>query len=148
MKNRVWRDVVGYEGLYKVSNDGQVMSCARVVQHPNNRFAKTQTYPDRIMKQKKTSHGYMEVKLSKNGHRKDWMVHRLVAFAFIDQVDGKPYIDHLDGNKSNNTVENLEWVSMAENNQRAYDTGLKARIHAGQFLKGVPLALQPNLRRE
>ena len=143
-----WRDVVGYEGLYKVSNDGQVMSCARVVQHPNNPFAKTQTYPDRIMKLKKNKYGYMEVKLSKNGHRKDWMVHRLVAFAFIDQVDGKPYIDHIDGNKSNNTVKNLEWVSIAENNQRAYDTGLKARIHAGQFLKGVPLALQPNLRRQ
>lgn len=149
MKNKIqWKDVVGYEGLYKVSNDGQVMSCARVVQHPNNQFAKTQTYPDRIMKLKKNKHGYMEVKLSKNGHRRDWMVHRLVAFAFIDQVEGKPYIDHIDGNKANNTVKNLEWVSMAENNQRAYDTGLKARVHAGQFLKGVPLALQPNLRRE
>ena len=126
---------------------GEVMSCARVVQHPNNRFAKTQTYPDRVMKLKKNKHGYMEVKLSKDANRRDWMVHRLVAMAFLDQEDGKNYVDHLDGNKANNQVSNLEWVTMAENNQRAYDTGLKARIHAGQFLKGVPLALQPNLRR-
>ena len=65
-----------------------------------------------------------------------FQVHRLVAEAFIPNPDKKPVIDHLDGNKKNNCVSNLEWVTIAENNQRAYETGLKRRYHAGQFIKG------------
>ena len=64
------------------------------------------------------------------------MIHRLVGEAFVNNPKNKPYIDHLDGNKLNNRADNLEYVTMAENNQRAYDTGLKKRIHAGQWRKG------------
>lgn len=143
---RIWKDIPGYEGLYKVSNDGQILSCARIVLHPNNRFAKKQSYPDKIMKPRVNKWGYLTIKLCKNDIRKDWLVHRLVAMAFIEPVEGKPFIDHLDGNKQNNNVSNLEWVTIAENNQRAYDKGLKSRIHGGQFLKGVPQKLQYIMR--
>ena len=144
----IWKDIVGYEGLYKVSNKGRIMSCARVVKHPNNEFAKTQTYPERIMKLKTTKVGYKSIKLSKESIRRDYLVHCLVAQAFLPKIEGKDYVDHLDGIKSNNNVKNLEWVSIAENNQRAYDTGLKRRVHAGQFVKGFNRATQYNNRRK
>ena len=143
----IWRYIPGFEGQYKVSNTGLVMSCSRIVHHPNNRFAKTQTYPEIIMKLKTTKFGYKTVKLSKNSVRKDYSVHRLVAQAFLKKVEGKDYIDHKDGNKANNRASNLEWVSIAENNQRAYNLGLKRRVHAGQFLKGVKRELQGIIRR-
>lgn len=142
----IWKDVVGYEGLYQVSNLGRVKSCKRIVAHPNNKNTPYQLYPERIMKQKQNRYGYMCIKLSKDSVRKDVMVHRLVAQAFIENTENKPFIDHLDGNKANNCVNNLEWVTMAENNQRAYDTGLKRKRHAGQFVKGITGSLQYKIR--
>jgi hypothetical protein len=133
----IWRDIPGYEGLYQASNKGAIKRVARTIYYPTHRFTKQRRVGDMIMKQKKTPHGYMYMKLYKDGKAKDVFVHRLIAWTFLPPVEGKNYIDHLDGNKTNNCVDNLEWVTIAENNQRAYDKGLKRRIHAGQFLKGM-----------
>lgn len=137
MVNEIWKDIKGFEGLYQVSNLGRIKSCQRVVYHPNHRFTKYSTMPERIMKPKLTKFGYYYIYLSKDDKKTGVLVHRLVALAFLPEVEGKNFIDHLDGVKTNNCVDNLEWVTIAENNQRAYDKGLKRRIHAGQFLKGM-----------
>lgn len=141
-----WRPVKGYEGRYEVSSFGRVKRLARVI-HRKTCF--DYRVPEIIMTLKIRKSGYVEVKLSKGTResRKDFMVHRLVAEAFLPKRKGRDYVDHLDGDKQNNHVSNLEWVTMRENNVRAYQTGLKPRIHAGQFLKGVPGRLQNVIRR-
>jgi len=94
----IWKDVIGYEGLYKVSNTGKVFSTRY------NRLIGRIDYK-----------GYYKVHLCKFGDRKKVFVHRLVAYAFIPKVEGKNCIDHIDGNPSNNCVENLRWCTHKEN---------------------------------
>lgn len=116
-----WRDVVGFEGLYQVSNLGQVLSLPRVV--GSGKYArKTKS---RIRKQSIET-GYAMVELYRSdGTKKMCLVHRLVAEAFIPNPDGKPTVNHIDGNKLNNHVQNLEWATQGENNEHALRTGLK-----------------------
>lgn len=104
----IWKDVIGYEGLYKVSNLGNVMNLKR----------------NKILKLRKRM-GYNSVILYKNNEPKSQRVHRLVGFAFIPNPFNKPQINHKNGIKDDNRVENLEWVTLSENRQHAYDTGLQ-----------------------
>lgn len=131
----IWKPIKGYEDTYEVSNYGRVKSLSRLAA-PNKATGVRQQLPERIMKLTLTQYGYMKVKLFDGSSQKCFQVHRLVALAFVDNPFNKPYIDHLDGNKINNYYKNLEWVTCAENNQRAYDLGLKRRYHGGQFRKG------------
>ena len=105
-----WRDVVGYEGLYQVSNFGRVKS----FQHK---------YP-RIMRADQQSKGYMQVHLHKNGSSKNFGVHTLVAKAFCPNPENKLEVDHRNGDKTNNCVWNLGWATRKENTDRAYSLGL------------------------
>jgi len=77
-----------------------------------------------ILKPDKTFRGYLLVRLSKNGIKKAFSIHRLVSMAFIKNFDGKNVVHHIDGVKTNNIVDNLEWVTTAENTIRAYKSGL------------------------
>ena len=97
-----WRDVEGFEGLYMVSNFGRVVSFQGC-------------YP-RIMKLGITHKGYQNVGLQKNKRRKTFVVHRLVAKAFIPNPDNLPQINHRDECKTNNRVDNLEWCTAKYNN--------------------------------
>lgn len=102
-----WRDIVGYEGIYQVSNIGRVKSLERVRCHGKK-------YKEKI----KCGHlinGYVVVMLFKNGKHKHCKVHRLVAEAFIPNPKNKPCIDHIDTNRANNKVGNLRWVTYREN---------------------------------
>ena len=110
LNSEEWRDVRGYEGLYQVSNFGRVKSF----------YHNT----PKIIYQSLHSMGYWRVCLVKNGKRKDVSVHRLVAQAFLPNPDNKPQVDHLNGDKRDNRVENLEWVTRKENIQRAIQMGL------------------------
>ena len=112
-EEEVWKDIPSYEGYYMVSNKGRVKSL------PRNGTIRT----ERIMKQKNLN-GYMTVHLRKSGYSKHRKVHRMVAKAFIEKVPGKEIINHKDGVKDNNNVENLEWCTHSENTHHAYDTGL------------------------
>lgn len=94
-----WRDIVGYEGLYKVSNFGNVYS----------------NYVHRNLKPGKTQDGYMYVVLNKNKQKKNYLVHRLVGDAFIDNPSNLPIINHKDENPQNNHVDNLEWCDYVYN---------------------------------
>ena len=98
-----WRDIKGYEGLYQVSNLGRVKSLG------NNKTRK-----EKILKPE-TINGYLRVCLFKERKGKHILVHRLVADAFIPNMDNKPYIDHIDGNPNNNIINNLRWCTHNEN---------------------------------
>lgn len=124
-----WKDVSGYEGLYQVSSLGRVRSLDRVI---IDNCCKRKLKGKLL---KSTQHNgkqpYKYVSLSKDGIIKKIFIHRLVAEAFIDNPEGKLQVNHIDGNPSNNLVNNLEWVTNAENTQHAYDTKLnkKKQLH-------------------
>lgn len=110
-----WRDVIGYEGLFKISNLGRVKSFR----------VKEEGKPIKTLIHKS---GYevfcTRVGGRKNGKSKVLRVHVLVAKAFIDNPENKPYVNHKDGVKNNNLPDNLEWVTNQENIKHAYDMGL------------------------
>jgi hypothetical protein len=113
----IWKDIIGYEGLYKVSNLGNIMSLEKhIINHSDKRI---QIRPPRLLKQHKNQFGYMKVWLYKNSKRKEYAVHRLVASAFIDNPDNKPCVNHIDNNRENNNANNLEWCTYKENSQWA-----------------------------
>ena len=103
----IWKDIKGYEGLYQVSSLGRVKRRNKLLR------LNTNTY------------GYKHVTLSKGNVKKTAVVHRLVASAFIENPLGLPQINHKDGNKSNNAVSNLEWVTPKENNRHAITSNLR-----------------------
>ena len=107
-----WRDIPGYESFYQVSNLGNVRSI---------RFNKI-----RNMKSW-DSNGYRAVELYLNNNGYTVGIHRLVALAFIPNPENKPEVNHKDRNRSNNNVENLEWVTQSENIAHAYRNGVKPR---------------------
>ena len=99
-----WRDIVGFEGKYQVSNKGRVKSL-------NYRH----TGREQILKPKKDKGGYLQVHLNKDGKDKLYLVHRLVAMTFIPNPDGLSEVNHKDENKENNAVDNLEFCSRSYN---------------------------------
>lgn len=106
-----WKPVRGYGGLYEVSDTGLIFS------HKTNRLLKCSL----------TTHGYKRVALN-TGHKSTFKhIHRIVAEAFIPNPDNLPQVNHVDGDKTNNHVSNLEWCNNSQNQQHAYDTGLKFR---------------------
>ena len=112
--NEIWKPVVGYEGLYEVSNFGNVRSLAREVCYRKNGKTIIRHVESRVLKPG-NRHGYKGVGLCKNGKQKCKQVHRLVAEAFIDNPNSKQEVNHIDENTSNNHVNNLEWVTHIEN---------------------------------
>ena len=129
MENEIWKDIEGYEGLYQVSNLGEVKSLARPYK---NQYGECGLMKEKLLtkkivcfdKTKKQTEGYFAVCLSKN-NTSDWKrVHIIVAKNFIPNPENKPQVNHIDGNKFNNNVNNLEWVTHQENCQHAWDTGL------------------------
>lgn len=97
----IWKDIEGYKGLYQVSNYGQVKSL---------KFGK-----EKILKQCKLKDGYLYVRLCQNGKGKTYKVHRLVVKCFLEAIEGKDIVNHKNEIKTDNRVENLEWVSSKEN---------------------------------
>ena len=97
-----WKDIIGYEGLYKISDNGDVLS-----------LNYNHTGKEKLMKGKIDRYGYKVVVLRKNGKRKHIPVHRLVAIAFLGNVENMT-VNHIDGDKKNNNKKNLEWCTNAE----------------------------------
>lgn len=128
-----WRDVVGYEGKYQVSNFGRIKSLPYKIEYINKYGNKTTTtnrpqllHPTRVGRGWENGDGYLSVPLS--GNRR--LVHRLVAEAFIPNPKKKPQVNHIDGDKHNNHISNLEWCSREENMQHAM---YKLRHFGGTF---------------
>lgn len=112
----IWKDIEGYEGLYQVSNVGSIYS----VRYKRFRKSKTDKY------------GYSVVGLNKDGNIRWFFVHRLVASAFIQNPRNLPVVNHLDGNKQNNCMDNLEWCDHSANVKHAYKSGLIPSNTKGQ----------------
>lgn len=113
----VFKDILGYEGLYQVSNLGRVKSLPKGNGNGNR---------ERFLKQEaitRKSQTYLRVTMSKHGKTTRAFVHRLVAIAFMQNPDNKPFINHIDNNSENNCLENLEWCTQKENMQHSVKQG-------------------------
>jgi hypothetical protein len=115
----IWKDVIGYEGLYQVSNLGRVKSLARYKIGKGNALYKVY---ERILKYKPRSYAYKVVDLYKDSKSKSCRVHRLVAMAFIPNPNNYPIVSHLDNDPTNNKVENLEWATQSLNIQHCINS--------------------------
>lgn len=121
MAQERWRDVVGFEGLYVVSNLGNIMSLPRRV-----KFGNTERVSEgRLLSQCNDRDGYKIVVLTDGSRRKTGKVHRIVATAFIPNPAGLETVDHINANKSDNSVENLRWCSSIANTKMAWKMGLR-----------------------
>ena len=111
------KDIIGFENKYKITNDGRVWS----------------EYKKDFLKYALTKKSYKIVSLSINhSTQKTITIHKLVAIHFIPNIENKPQVNHIDGNKQNNNVNNLEWVTNKENNKHAIDNGLYNPKKCGQ----------------
>ena len=130
----IWKDIKGYEGMYQVSNLGNIKSLERYKRN----HSKLQKIEEKLLKLHiNKTNGYVYVVLTKDTIEKNIRVHKLVAQAFIENSNNKPQINHIDGNKQNNRVDNLEWCTQSENELHAYRTGLanndKRKIKIRQY---------------
>lgn len=138
-----WKDISGYEGLYRINQLGDVLNCK------TNKIMAVST---------NNSGGYKRIKLTGNGKRLAFSIHRLIAQAFIPNPDGKPCIDHINTVRTDNRIENLRWVTYSENLMNPLTRGnlkrdfppehrakiskaLKGKPHSETHNKNVSLAL-------
>jgi hypothetical protein len=109
-------NIVGYENLYMIDENGSIKSLSRIrTDKHGNKFR----IKEKILKPQ-IRNNYLFVRLSKDNIKKTFSVHRLVATHFIPNPQNKPYVNHIDGNRHNNKVSNLEWVTSNENMQHSY----------------------------
>lgn len=123
----IWKDIPNYENLYQISNLGNVKSYSN----------------SKVLKTSPNSCGYYKVQLYKNKKSKMFYVHRLVAIAFIPNLENKSQINHIDGNKSNNVVSNLEWCTASENQLHA----IKHNLRKSSPMLGRKGALSPRSKK-
>ena len=125
-KVEIWKDIKDYEGLYQVSNLGNVRSLDKII-YQKNKSGKNQKhiYRGKELKKQKQLNGYEVVNLYKDAKMTKKLVHRLVAIAFIENKLNRHFINHKDNDKTNNNVENLEWCTQSENVVYAYTHGVK-----------------------
>lgn len=125
----IWKDVKGYEGLYRISNHGRIWT---------NKYKK-------YLKQFISQGGYLHVSLSKRGRVRKYDIHRLVALNFIPLIDGKNVVNHIDENKTNNHVSNLEWCTQKENinHGTGIQRGLETKKTSTKFKRSFELRSTP-----
>lgn len=121
----VWKDIDGYEDKYQISSFGRVRSKAKMVRvgikNVNKVFKE-----EKELKPMKLTKGYLGIRLyDKNLIGKNFKIHRLVANAFILNPNNLPQVNHVDGNKENNKVNNLEWCNCKDNMEHSYEIGLR-----------------------
>lgn len=119
----VWKDIKGYEGRYQISTLGRVKS---LVSHFGTE--------ERIMKGQPVWTGYLRVCLTKDGKSKMHTIHRLVAETFIPNPQNKPIVNHIDGNITNNSIDNLEWVTYAENSNKSKNVTTSERYNSKRVI--------------
>ena len=116
----IWKDIPGYEGYYQASNKGKIKSLLFQNNVCNKKYPR-----EKILKAKKSKDNCLRVELWKEGQHKTWLVYRLIAMTFLGiPKDKKLTINHKDGNRLNNNIDNLEWLSLAENIKHGFRTGL------------------------
>lgn len=139
MTNEVWKSVVGFEGRYEVSSEGRIKALSRDIDYSDGRKGRL---PERLIKGTLLSAGYYCVSFDTKTRKS---IHTVVAEAFLGASEYRQTVNHKDGNKTNNCVENLEWATYKENNNHARKTGLnnqhgeKCNLHkySDQFIQAV-----------
>lgn len=148
MNNETWKDIQGFEGLYKINRLGQVLSCCRYIE----RGVYKGYTKERILKQQIDSlNKYVLVSLCKKKKYKTILVHRLVAQAFIPNSENKPQVNHINGVKTDNCVENLEWCSSSDNHKHSYkflnrkvNKGMKGKLGIHNHLSRSVMQIKDN----
>lgn len=140
-----YKPIDGYDGKYIISPSGDIVrlpysSNSKYTQWRNNKIFHVKSRTDR--------NGYVTVRLNINGIEKVKQLHRLVAETFLLKIDGKDFVNHKDGNKSNNDVSNLEWCTKSENTYHAYKTGLKEARKGGEVYNSSLTNHQAKIIRE
>ena len=127
----LWKDIIGYEGIYQVSNIGNVKRISGI------RGVNKKYQDNYILNPRDNGKGYLRVRLSKNGIPKMYMIHQLVAKAFIENPENKKEVNHKDCNKKNNNIYNLEWSTRAENVRHAWENGLNENARKKASITGA-----------
>ena len=128
-QKEIWKTINGYEGLYEISNLGRVKSLSKTIKSPRG-FRITK---EKILIKNIVSTGYHAVALCYNNNRKPFRVHRLVANAFITNSKNKPCVNHINGIKTDNRSENLEWCNQSENMNHAFKNNLYKPIFGESY---------------
>jgi hypothetical protein len=131
----IWKDITGYEGLYQVSNLGRIKSLKRIAERKNSRCIKVGGI---ILKPSRSNIGYLFVVPRKNGVPHTLYIHKLVANAFIPNPESKPQVNHINGVKTDNKVDNLEWCTQSENIKHSFKTLGHKKHLIGKFSKEHP----------
>lgn len=132
--NVLWKPVKGFPD-YRVSNTGLVKKLAHT---RRDTMGRVQNKAEKVLSYNRCRNKkYNHVHLYNKGKGKSFSVHRLVALAFIPNIEGKPQVNHIDGNQKNNNVDNLEWVTRSENIRHAFDNKLNKGNKGKKFSKTV-----------
>jgi len=138
----IWKDIKGYEGLYQVSNLGRVKRMGRVNVYSNMR---ARVEHEKVLKLSNNKFGYKLVSLTKNKKENTFLIHRLVAIAFIENKNKYPNVNHLDNNPSNNFFYNLQWCTQKQNIQHAV---VQNRMSSGKnhYMNKIESSKKPKCR--
>jgi hypothetical protein len=131
MSQEIFKDIEGFEGRFQISSSGNVRGVDRVV-------LAGRYYRKTLSKKIKTSldkGGYVRVNFNLKGKTKSYRIHRLVAEAFIPNPENKPQVNHINGIKADNRLENLEWCTCIENIHHAYKIGIRVSTKGSSFAR-------------
>lgn len=133
LENEIWEDVEGWEGRYKISNLGRLKRCAYVKKHESGKRIKM---TDKIVTTNYDRKGYIKVTLCEKDKRFTTSIHRLIARAFIPNPENKPHVNHINGKRDDNRIENLEWATAKENIVHSYLVLKRKHNCTGMLNKG------------
>lgn len=137
-EEEIWKDVIGYEGLYQISTLGNVKALKKI-RNVGPGCKSIRVYPEKIMRPSISRDGYSLIGFRKDGLCTTYLVHRLIALHFIPNPENKPQVNHINGVKTDNTVVNLEWVTVSENGLHSYKNGLQKPQKGKDHVNSKPL---------